>query len=200
MRLARPIWPEGTSRLLRARVHQRLDLGFRLVGELVALGVEQLDAVVGEGIVRGGDHDAEIGSQRAREHGHGGRGHRPQQEDVHAHGGEARHQGRLDHVAREPRVLADHHAVRAPAAVGEQLAGRHADAERDLRGHGQPVGEAADAVGAEVLARHGMVSLRSGDGGLGGLGSQRQDAASGTESKAGRCIMLPLHAGPYQNP
>ena len=93
----------------------------------------------------------------------------------------------LDHVAGEPRVLADHHPVRASAAVGEQLAGRHADAQRHLRGHRRPVGEAADAVGAEVLARHGVASLGW------CLGWLRQDAAFGS-GKQSRTLHLAASA------
>ena len=66
--------------------------------------------------------------------------------------GEAGHQRRLDHVAGQPRVLADHHAVPV-LAVGEQLAGGHADLQRDLRRHRRAVGQPANAVGAEIPAR-----------------------------------------------
>ena len=60
--------------------HQLFDLGFALVGELLAVAIEQLDAVVVVGIVRGRDHHAEIGAQRARQHGDGRRRQRPEQE------------------------------------------------------------------------------------------------------------------------
>ena len=79
--------------------HQLLNLELGIVGKLVAVRPEQLDAVIGEGIVRGGDHHAEIGAERAGEHGDGRRRHRPEQEHVHADGGEAGHERRFDHVA-----------------------------------------------------------------------------------------------------
>ena len=44
---------------------QVLDLIFDLVVELVAVGAEELDAVVVVGIVRGGDDDAGVGAQAA---------------------------------------------------------------------------------------------------------------------------------------
>ena len=50
-------------------VEQRLDLVLRAVGELVAVGVEELDAVVLGRVVRGRDHDAEI--EREERHGRG---------------------------------------------------------------------------------------------------------------------------------
>ena len=126
----------GRQQVRGRRLHQRLDLALGLVGELVAVGVEQLDAVVGVGIVGGRDHHAEVGAQRAGEHGDRRRRHRAEQEHVHADRREARHQRRFDHVAGEPRVLADDDAMPV-GAVGEQLARGHADLERDLRGHGR---------------------------------------------------------------
>ena len=128
-----------------------------LVGELVAVGIEQLDAVVVEGIVRGRDHHAEVGAQRAREHGDRRRRHRPEQEHVHADGGEARHQRRLDHVARQPRVLADHDAM-AVLAAGEQLARRPCRPAARSRTSWVRVGASANAIGAEQFTRHGPMS------------------------------------------
>ena len=88
-------------------IDQRLDLVLDLVGELVAVGPEQLDAVVVVGIVRGRDHHAEIGAHRAGEHGDRRRRHRAGQQHVHADRGEAGDQRGLDHVARQAGVLAD---------------------------------------------------------------------------------------------
>ncbi len=48
-----------------AAEHQALDLVLDLVVELVAVGAEELDAVVVIGIVRGGDDDAGVGAQAA---------------------------------------------------------------------------------------------------------------------------------------
>src|SRR6516162_3846598 len=55
--------------LAEVGVDQRFDMAFDLVGKFVAVRSEQLDAVVVEGIVRGRDHDAEIATQRAGQHG-----------------------------------------------------------------------------------------------------------------------------------
>ena len=112
-------------------------------------------------VVRGRDHHAEVGAQRAGQHGDGRRRQRAEQRHVHAGADEAGGQRRLDHVAGQPRVLADHHAV-AVVAAGEQQAGGLAQAQRDLRGHRVGVGLAADAVGAEQAPRLGhAVILRS---------------------------------------
>ena len=133
-------------------IDQRFDLVLDLVGELVAVRAEQLDAVVVVGIVRGRDHHAEIGAHRAREHADRRRRHRAGQQHVHADRGEARDQRGLDHVAGEPRVLADEHAVAVLAAL-EHEAGGLPDLERKLR-RDHAVGAAADAVGAEIFASH----------------------------------------------
>ena len=67
----------GRFRQARGQVlaQQRLYLAFDFVGELVAVRAEQLDAVVLVRIVRGGDHHAEVGAHRARQHGDGGGRH-----------------------------------------------------------------------------------------------------------------------------
>jgi hypothetical protein len=88
MRLARPSsrsWPAAWSMSPSISARSVLDL----VGQLVAVRAEQLDAVVVERIVRGGDHDAEIGAHRARQHGDRRRRHRAEQQHVHADRGEA---------------------------------------------------------------------------------------------------------------
>ena len=143
----------GRKKLGRVASHQRLDFGLGLVGKLVAVRPEQLDAVVHVGVVGGRDHHAEIGAQRAGQHGDGRRRHRPELEHVHAHRGEARDERGFDHVAGQPRVLADHDAMPV-RAIGEELASGHADAERHLRRHRKGVGAATDAVRAEILASH----------------------------------------------
>jgi hypothetical protein len=160
-----PLHPSERRRrgqvLAQALVHQRLDRHLLLIGELVAVGSEQLDAVVGEGVVRGRDHHAQVGPQRAGHHRHARRGQRAELAHVHAHAGEAGDQGGLDHVAGQARVLADHHQVAALVAGHEHLAGGHADPQGDLRRHGMAVGLAADAVGAEIGAlAHGSDSSK----------------------------------------
>ena len=58
----------------------------------------------------------------------------------------------LDHVAGEPRVLADHDAM-AMIAAAKGEAGRLTDLERQFR-RDRAIGATANAVGAEVLADH----------------------------------------------
>ncbi len=145
----------------KTAIHQAFDLHLGLVGELEAVGAEKLDAVVFEMIMRGGDHHAQIGAQRARQHGDGGRRQRAELEHVHADRGEARDEGGFDHVAGEARILADHHAVLVFAA-GEDAPGRHAGLHRDLGRHRERIGEPANAVRAEKLAGHERVLVLAG--------------------------------------
>ena len=138
---------------LRVGVDQILDLPLHVVGKLVAVRIEELDAVVVRRVVGSRQHHAEVGAQRPRQHRNRWRRHRTEQEDVHADRGEARHQRRFQHVARKPRVLADDDAV-AMSAGAEHGSRRHTDLQRNLRRHRMPVGETANAVCPEIAACH----------------------------------------------
>ena len=152
MRLARPSEADLASRFGEIAVHQLFDLQLDVVGQLVAVRAEQLDAVVVVRIVRGRDHHAEVGAHRAGQHGDRRRRHRAGQQHVHADRGEAGHHRVFDHVAGEAGVLADQHTV-AMVAVAEHQAGGLAHLERKLR-RDRGVGAATNAVGSEMLADH----------------------------------------------
>ena len=81
------------------RRNQRLDLLFRFIGELVAIGPEQLDAIILKRIVRRRDHHTKISTHRTGQHRDGGRRHRPEQEHIHADGRKPGDQRVFDHVA-----------------------------------------------------------------------------------------------------
>ena len=145
----------GAAELCRGRepagqvgAHQPLDLRLGLVGQLEAVRAEQLDAVILERVVGGRDHHAQIGTQVARQHGDGRRRQRPHQHHIHAGADEPRDQGRLDQIAGQPGVLADHHAM-AMRATGEQQPGRLPQPQRGFRVHRIDIGGAANAVSAE---------------------------------------------------
>ncbi len=138
--------------LIQALVHHGLDLQLDLVRQLVAVRPEQLDAIIRIVVVRGRDHDAQIGAHRPRHHGHARRRQGTEGTHVHAHAGQPRHQGRLDHVAGQAGVLADHHQMAAVVVGSEHLARRQTHAQRDLGRHRMGVGATTDAVGAEVFS------------------------------------------------
>ena len=133
-------------------VHQRLDPRLDIVGELIAVRPEQLDAVVLVGVVRGGDHHPEIAAHRARQHRDRRRRDRTEQQHVDADRREAGDQRVFDHVTREPGVLADDHPM-AMLAAAKSNAGGLANLQRHVGGD-LAVGAAPDAVGAEISARH----------------------------------------------
>ena len=146
-RVARPRLRE--ARVIGGCCELGLDALLELIGELAAAGVEELDAVVVVEIVRGADDDAEVAVEAPRHVGDAGRRQRPDQHHVHAGGDEARLERRLEHVARQARVLADEHR----AALGRQHARRGArQLQREIHGHRVLADAAAHAIGAEILA------------------------------------------------
>jgi hypothetical protein len=143
----------------RRLARRGLDLGLDRVGQLVAVRAEQLDAVVDIGVVRCRDHHAQVGAQGAGHHGDARGRHGPQQAHVHSDAGETGHQGRLDHVAGQARILADHNQMAAIVRRAEQLSRRQADPQGDLGRHRVEIRLTADAVGAEI----GSFAHRVGD-------------------------------------
>ena len=141
-------------------VEQLLDLLLDVVGQFEAERPEQLDAVVLEQVVRGGDHHAEIGAHRLGQHRYRRGRHRADQQHVHAHRGEARHHGVLDHVAGQTGVLADHHPVAVLAALEHQARGLP-DFERQFR-RDHAIGPAPNAIRPEILAAHATPHPRRG--------------------------------------
>ncbi len=132
--------------------HQRFDSGFLLVGQLETVAGEQLDSVVLERVVRGRDDAAGVRLLLDGEHGDARRGQRPQEEDVGAHGAQARHQSALQHGAAQSGVLADHHpGTRAALALFEHVRRGPAEAHGRLHRHRLAVGDPAHAVRTEQL-------------------------------------------------
>ena len=173
MRTALPIsLRRGADVLDLAAEHKVLDCSLDLVVQLVAVGAEELDAVVGVRVVRGGNDDAGVGAEAARHIGHAGSGQRTDEQDVHAHGEDAGGDGVFQHVTGKAGVFAEHDLVSAVAArlrlqVLENVAGGAAEFEGGLGGDGFDVCRAADAVGAEDFFRSGHGLARKFVGGDG---------------------------------
>ena len=156
----------GAAGRLHRRVDRLFDLQLGAVGQLGAVPGEELDAVVGVGVVGGADHDARRRVQGAGQVGDRGRRDRPEQHDVRPGRGEPGLQRGFEHVARDPRVLADDD-LPAPAA-GQHRPGRPAELEDEVHGDRWPADLAADPVGAEVFPgpghrRAAAVPIRHGD-------------------------------------
>ena len=147
VRLAQAFRRHGGELGIDLALDRRLD---RIV-ELLAVGREELDAVVLVRIVRGADDDAGVGAQAARQERHRRRRHRAEQAHVGTGGDQARLQRRLEHVAGHARVLADQHR-RPFAAAAQGHARRATQAQHELGGDRPLADLSADAVGAEVFA------------------------------------------------
>ena len=129
-------------------VHQRFDLKFPFVGQFVAVRTEQLDAVIFVSIMRRGDHHPQIGPQAAGQHRDGWRRQWAQQGDVHTRTDETGGQSRLDQIARQACIFADHDFVSVRPAREQQARGL-SQAQGDISGHGRGIGLASDTVRAE---------------------------------------------------
>src|SRR5699024_6074344 len=76
-----------------------LDGVLDLVGEFAATGGEELDAVIGHGVVRGGDHNAEGGPGGGGDMRHGGSGEDAEVDHFGSGGGEPGGGGGFEHLA-----------------------------------------------------------------------------------------------------
>ena len=153
-RACRPFfaWPSAReSRVTGASLRLILDGFLELVRELLAFGIEELDAVVVVRVVRGADDDAEIGAEfllryrdcRCRQ--------RPGEQHVDAGCDEARFERGLEHVARHARVLADQDGA---ALRREHARGCARKPQSEVDGHRLGADSAPNAVGAEIAPPH----------------------------------------------
>ena len=138
---------------LRGLLQRGFDLLLPGVGQLLATRREELDAVVGEGVVRSADHHAQAQPQRAREVGYARRRQRASHQHIDPGRGETGLQGRLDHVARDARVLADQHG-RLGFAGFQHPTDRVAEAQHEVRRDRRLAHGATNAVGAEIGSAH----------------------------------------------
>ena len=130
-----------------AAADEFLDAVLGGVVELVPTGAEDLDAVVGHGVVRRRDHHAEIGVVGAGEVGDGGGRQHADAQRVDALTGQARDDGGFEHLAAGPRVTADDR--HPPGVMGRaEPRGRRTQRQRQLSGQ-LAIGNAADTVGTE---------------------------------------------------
>ena len=133
-------------------VHERLNLVLHGIGQLVATVREELDAVVGHGVVRRGDHDAQVhGVLRGRQVRDRRGGDDADAGHVHAGARQARREGMVEELARDACVAAYDRAglgaVRARGAA--ELAGcRLAELQRKVRSDVN-VRQSSHAIGAE---------------------------------------------------
>ena len=131
----------------------RLDLLLPGIRELGALRGEDLDPIVGERVVRGGQNDAAMRLEPPREEGDGRRRQDTDRVDIATGGQGAGDERGLEHGARQARVAPDDQPDLLDAVMVEQR--RHelpSEPEGQLGGQGLHIGDAADPVGAEQPA------------------------------------------------
>ena len=123
------------------------------VRQFLALGAEELDAVVRKGVVARTDHHPQRSALRAGQISDGRSGHRAQQDDVDPGRVEARLQGAFQHVPRNAGVFADQHRwVRLLRLQNTAHGMRQA---QDEIGRDRALAHrAANAVCAEILTCH----------------------------------------------
>jgi hypothetical protein len=141
----------SARRALPFLTHPPLDRVLDVVGQLVTAAGEELDAVVGHGVVAGREHHPEVGAELAGQVGDRRRRQHPDALDVDTGAGEAGDHGGLEELPRRPRVAPDDRDRPVPrerAGVGEHVGRRDGKVERELRGE-VAVRQPADTVGAE---------------------------------------------------
>ena len=147
----------GGLHALELVIQLGLDGQLHFIGQLGAIGGEELDAVVVIRVVGGADDDASLGTEGASQVGHRRRRHGAHQYGLEARSGEARFQRRFQHVAGDPGVLADQHLL--GALLGEHLAGGPTQLHHEIRGDRKFANLAADTIGAKILSGHCLFSF-----------------------------------------
>ena len=125
------------------------------VGQLAAVGAEELDAVIGKRVVAGADHHAQCGTLRPRQKRHARRGQGAEQHHINTGGIEAALHGAFQHVAADARVFANQNGGSLFAAL-EHAAHRMGQAQDKVRRNRCNTHGAANAVGSKVLSAHSL--------------------------------------------
>ena len=132
-----------------------LDRRLNKVVELLAAARKELDAVVGHGVVGGGNHDAEVGLDGAHQVGHGWGGEDASVEHVDAGAREARgHRGREELAGHASIAAEDGRGAMARelASLAQYSRGCHGEPDGQLGRH-IPIRDSTHTVGTEQ-ARH----------------------------------------------
>ena len=145
------VGPQHGARRPAGALHEGLDALLFAVVELVAIRPEELDPVVGGGVVRGGDDGAGVRAHVGGEERRGGGGQDAAGIDIGTCREQPCRQGSLEEVARAPGVADDEHGGAAvPGTEGGRR--RATEPQSELRGQ-LDIGNAPDAVRAEQAAR-----------------------------------------------
>ena len=138
--------------------HDFLDAVLNGVGQLVAVFVKELDAVVLDGIVAGADDRARVRLVKAGEVGDGRGGQHLHQHGARTHAANAGDQRALQHFTAQARI-SPHKDGGAMHVAGQHIGAGLTQAESKFTGEFR-VGDAAHAVGSEQSG-HSMAPFRA---------------------------------------
>ena len=139
-----------------------LNRDFMRVRQFVSVAGEDLDAIVGPGIVRRRDHHSRGIFAGARQVGNAGRRNYARAVDFNSAGGQPQRHSICDPGAGFARILSDHRASLGVAAL-QIMAQRAANHIGAVLGQGKFAGDAANPIGSEELSRlgcHAQVVMR----------------------------------------
>ena len=142
----------GMNRFDESPEDQFFDPVLDVVIQLVAVRLEEFDAVVVVGIMGGRDHDAGVGPEAPGHVGHSRGRQGADQQHVYPHREQSRSDGVFQHVAGKPRVLADDDLVFVLGAgiqLLEDMGHGFPQLQRRLRRHRFDVGASPHAIGSE---------------------------------------------------
>ena len=155
----RPILIKDMELAVDVVLHQQQGL----LRHLFAVAIDQLDAVVVERVMAGGDHNAAVKIIHTDNVGHAGGGGDVQQVGICAGSGQARHQAVLEHIAGAAGILANDDAGRlAVAAALPQCIIIPAQKTAHLVGvvGGQVhTGLATEAIGSKIFSHDSLLLL-----------------------------------------
>ena len=144
----------GVGQIMLA-VQVLLDLVDDLLLHLLAMAIDELQAIILERVVAGGDHNAAVKLIHLSDVGHAGGGGHVHQVNVAAGSGDTGRQSALEHIAGTAGILADDDLGLVVTAIVPAQETAH------LEGvvHGQiHIGFAAEAVSTKIF-RHGLHSI-----------------------------------------
>ena len=122
------------------------DLGFKFIGKLKAVAAEYLDTVVVEGIVRGGDHEADVRIHGPGQMGDSGGWYGTDEHDIDTHGDQAAGECGFKHVSGQTGVFPNDSLAGSVPRGSEHMAQGFTHLKRHFRRDGITIGAPSDSI------------------------------------------------------
>ena len=156
----RPVLIKDMELAVNVVLHQQQGL----LGHLFAVAIDQLDAVVVERVMAGGDHNAAVKIIHTGNVGHAGGGGDVEQVGICAGSSQARHQAVLEHIGTTAGVLTDDDAGRIRIAIAlTELVVIPAEETAYLIGmisSQSDSGFTTEAIGSKILSHYSFFSSK----------------------------------------